>query len=167
MKTLPQTFRTTDGKDFQDKDAAERHETLIEAKEAYVQARRLFGKLLAETQLTADGRRFEFGVFHTYYYIEPGFWGMPGLSEVPYLGWHWDFDDSDGFVIRYRDEKQNRDREFKIAELYSDRRIADKALLKAREARLAEYAAETASERARLYPDQASEAGSDQKGGSR
>lgn len=156
IKELPKTFRTSDGQTFEDEGAAKRHEELITTRDDFERAQRRFGKLLAETQLTADGNKFEFGLFRTYYYIERHQWGVPSLSEVPYLGSDWGFDDSDGFIIRYRRGNEGRVIEFKISEMYEDRRAADKELLKVQEEFIAEYIEKTRSERVRLYPEEES-----------
>ena len=151
VKEVPTKYTTTDGREFNSKDEAERHDALITARDAYEFARHRFAECLARTQRTSDGHLFDFNGIRTYYYVSYNFWGMPALSEVPYMGRFWDFDDRDGFVFNYKDG--DRWREYAIRDMYADKREAEKAVLEAQERRLQDYSEQVAEERKRLYGD--------------
>ena len=141
-------FKSSDGKQFDNEAEATKHDALILAREEYKTALRKLNSLIAETTRTADGRLFEFGIWGTYYYVTPGFFSMPALAEVPYLGWNWDLNEyNDSVEIVLREGNDNRLNHFKINDLYRDKRKALAALvdaqrewLREREAQITETA---------------------------
>jgi hypothetical protein len=155
VREIPQTFRTSDGREFTDKGEAERHEALVEAKREYDTARAVLGRRLAETQKTADGRPFEFGVFGDYYFVTEGWSGMPELLTVSFFGNNFSIDEHRiaEVVILQRAQGRDRDSEYRIADLYRGKAAAERALLEAQEAWLAKKTAEVAELRSRLIPE--------------
>lgn len=145
-------FKSSDGKAFDNEAEASKHDALILARDEYKTALHKLNNIVAETTRTADGQLFEFGLWETYYYVTPGFFSMPALAEVPYLGWNWDLNEYDDAVeIVVRQGNDNKQREFKINDLYRDKRKALRALvdaqmewLREREAQVAETAEKVA-----------------------
>lgn len=146
-------FKTTDGREFDDQKEAQKHDELILARELYEGALRKLNQLTAETTRTADGHLFELGLWANYYYVTPGYFEMPALSEVSYIGWNWDLNERDDSVeIVTREGNDNRQREYKISSLYREKAKALAALVEAQKAWLAERQAqveETAAKVAR------------------
>lgn len=146
-------FKSSDGQTFDDETEAKKHDALILAREEYEGALRKLNQCIAETTRTADGHLFEFGLWRTYYYVTPGYFSMPVLAEVPYLGWNWDLNEHDDSVeIVLHEGNDNRRREFKVNSLYVDKRTALAALIGAQQAWLKErqeQIAETADKIAR------------------
>jgi len=152
IKKTPVKFKTTDGSEFDTEAKAETHEALYQANEEYQSARRKLGRLLAETQITADGEQFQFGVYRDYHRIVPNYWGWPSLDRVPYLGWNWRWDNAgDRFVIHVEEYLNgvNQNRSYAIGDLYASERKAREALIAAREERLGEFQAELAELKAK------------------
>ena len=125
-------FKSSDGQEFNNETEAQRHDALITAREEYKTALAKLNRCIAETARTADGHLFTFGVWQTYHYVTPGYFSMPALAEVPYLGWNWDLNEYDDAVeIVIREGTDNRVRAFKIGDLYMSKRAAQVALIKA------------------------------------
>ena len=123
-------FKTSDGREFSNQKEAEKHDALILARGKYSEALRQMNTLIAETARTADGHLFEFGLWTTYYYVTPGYFSKPVLTEVPYLGWNWDLNERDDQVeIVTREGNDNRQREYKISDLYRNKKAALLALV--------------------------------------
>jgi hypothetical protein len=145
VKETPVQFKTSDGKTFDTREEAERHELLRVARDEFEQARTVLARLLAESHQTADGRRFSFDQWQ-YYYIAPGWEGLPRLTRVMFHGfnldWESQFDGREFPVIRQW-EGEGKDRRlltYRFDCLYGSERAAEKALLAAQEKRLAELA---------------------------
>jgi len=79
-----ETFRTSDGDEFDDEASAEKHETLISAKAAYESARDRYARILWETQITADGQPFKFGLWRNYYFVSE-FTDWPFIHSVEFM----------------------------------------------------------------------------------
>lgn len=139
-------FRAKDGREFADEAAAEHHEEMVTAKEAFEHARATFGRTLAATHKTADGTPFNSQ--GTYWRLVDSFWGMPAITQV-YLMCYWgdfEWDESaDGFavVISKWDGAKNEKHRVPIKELYESKRAASEALIAQREERVAQFVAET------------------------
>lgn len=132
-------FKSSDGRAFNNEAEAKKHDALILARQEYKAALRKLNQCVAETTRTADGHLFEFGLWKTYYYVTPGFFSMPALAEVPYLGWNWELNEyNDSVEIILREGNDNRVREFKINDLYLEKRKALTALVDAQKAWLKE-----------------------------
>lgn len=140
IKTLPTTYRTSDGGEFTDRKQAERHEKMMAAKRTYEQARHEYAQALAESQRTADGVMFELTIMHTYYHITPGYFTMPELKGLDFYFWNCDINENDETVIVA--DNGGRRIEYKISSLYWDKAKAADALLLAWEERLVEIQAE-------------------------
>lgn len=131
-RTKPK-FETEDGREFDTREAAERHERVAAATEKYNDARREFGRALAETQKTADGKRFSFDQ-SCYWYVTDGIFNIPTIVEVRYLGSNLEFDDSDEFTIidkLYQSDGHVSRNEYKISKLYATEAAAKKAYVDA------------------------------------
>lgn len=94
MKTLPQMYEATDGRQFDDEQEAARHQIMIDARSAYERARLDYAKALAETCRTADGHPFELNSSRSYYHVRRGPGGIPETAAVSF--WYWDIDLSEG-----------------------------------------------------------------------
>lgn len=149
---IPTKYSASDGREFNTQDEAERHEQFIVAQKEYETARNRFGRLLAETQLTADGKPFRFDAFKRYWHVTAGWSGMPALSEVRFDGWNYQFDVSDRFVIRQDEGRDGNQRwvEYRIDVLYANYPKAERALLAAQEKWLAVHAEKVDELRAAL-----------------
>lgn len=137
----PVTYRTSDKREFLDKADADRHELLIEARTAYQNAREVFGRLLSDQQLTADGERFDYERWRDYYWITPGWNGRPELEAVSFgYGTQFDFEDHTDApeITLKRGAAKNDTRTYRISDLYSSQTKAEAALLIAAETWLAE-----------------------------
>lgn len=155
VKTVPTKFETSDGKEFDTKEEAERHDELILARKAYKDARHTLGVILARSQKTADGVPFDFSLLRDYYYISDGWASLPALRRVSFYIWNFEFDERDVFEIKQWDERGKGEQmmiTYKINELYYSEREAKKALLDAQEAWLAEEAQKVAALRAEVHP---------------
>lgn len=136
-------FKTTDGREFDDEKEAQKHDELILAREQYDASLRRLNRLIAETTRTADGYLFEFGLWTSYHYVTPGYFQMPVLGEVHYIGWNWDLNEHDDSVeIVTRGGNDNRRSEYKISNLYREKSKALAALVKAQQEWLAERQSE-------------------------
>jgi hypothetical protein len=139
VKKSPQTFQTSDGFEYDTEEEAERHEAVATAKQNYEGARDAFCRVLAESQKTADGVPFEFGVFRDYWFILE--WdGFPRLHKVCFLCMRNDnFELNEGSEISLVQEENGRRRTFKISDLYWNHKAAGRALLKVQAERLKEF----------------------------
>ena len=126
-------YRSTDGNEYDTKEEAERHDALWNARNEFDNARKKFGKLLAETQTTGDGEAFEFG-WRSYWYVTPTWGGFPELRTIRFSEYQFDFDDSDVFQI-FNIEDGNRKR-YAISDLYVSKHKARAALIAAQEERV-------------------------------
>lgn len=126
-------FKTSDGREFTNKKDAERHEALVEASRAYENARRFFGKALAETQRTADDKPFDFSMLTDYWFVWEG-WGDPRLAKVDFYIWNCSFDlEREQFEIHQVDPHTKAMRGYRVSELYRYRENAERALVAAQE----------------------------------
>lgn len=144
IEQIPSKFRTQDGQEFDTAALAQRHQRLLDAREAFDAARQALGFALLEDQRTADGQPFALTIMRTYYYVAPGWGGMPRLLEVSFCGFNFDFEErTDGVVIRQRtDPNSEREYEYRIGDLYYRRPAAERALLAATEEWLVDVTAQ-------------------------
>lgn len=149
VEQVPTQYRTSDGKQFKTAGEAERHERLITAQAKYEEAQREFRRAMAETQRTADGRLFEFGMLRDYYCIEWGAAGPPYLRTVSFYVWDCRVHEDNGHVyVTERDGKA--DREHRISSLYASEREAKRELLRLTTKWLAEETEKVAKLRAEV-----------------
>ena len=148
MKKREPIYECIDGRQFPTQEDADRHEALATAEHDFLEARQRLGVLLAKSQKTADGKPFEFDVYDDYFYVSPGWQGMPHLHTVSFGHERFDFDAQDRFQLIVREGE--KERRYAIADLYASKDEAERALLTAQEAWLAERTEEVAQMRERL-----------------
>ncbi len=125
-KTKPK-YKASDGKTFDIKSDAERHETLVEARDTFENARDDYCKALAATQLTADGEPMtcdEWWYFKVHEYVTD-----PGVEKLS-LHWHQlslDENDCVQFVVWDQDRQLNRTHS--IGDLFVSEKLANKRLI--------------------------------------
>lgn len=147
IKQVPTRYETSDGREYDTQQEAERHEALITAKREYEHAQKVFGQRLAETQKTADGYPFEFTLLRDYYYITPGFHEMPALVRVGFSRWKpVQLNEADELVLT------SGRLHCRIGDLYRSPRAAEEALLTAQEAWLKERTEEVEALRRKVVP---------------
>lgn len=153
VKTMPQTYRTQDGRQFADLADAEQHEELTAAHEAYKKALDAYAFRLALCSSTADGHPFALDLWHTYYRITNPYYGWPDIEEVRFTLPRFILDENDQAVIIARTDPERRP-EYRVSELYWSLRGAQEAALAARQARIAEYAADIETLRNAITPSE-------------
>lgn len=121
------------GVEFDSREAAYRHDSLVNAREELEGAQRTFQRLLAESAITADGHQFEFGLFVDYYHVVKPYSSMPRLRKFTYLCLSWTVRESiekPDVIEIYddHDQKDVRPHFVPIPELYRTQEAADKAL---------------------------------------
>lgn len=129
------------GKEFDTKAEAERYDKLQKARQEYEDAGYKLQSLLAETQRTADGQVFEFGIFRDYYAVTR-FCGFPTLQRLTFMCRNWEVQE-DEFGVNIRDGGRQDNRFYPIGDLYADERNAQKALAHAQFKELAELTEQT------------------------
>lgn len=138
-KTTPM-FKTSDGQEFDDEDAAQRHEEFIEAKKDYEAARQRWTRVLAESQTTADGHPFDFSMMRDYWFVTRWIGAMPSLQAVSFYIHNCDVNDNDeGSIHQLRDSGRDGTWiKYRISELYLSKTEATKALVVAQKEHIAE-----------------------------
>lgn len=135
----PELFVAEDGKEFESEEEADRHNLLIAADRAFQSARKQYDRVLAESQMTADGEPFRAVAAADYWYVKDVFcW--PELHCVSFYLSNFALNEH-GQIELLEYHGRNHDlsvRHFRIADLYARDRNAKRALLKARTERLAE-----------------------------
>lgn len=123
------TYKTTDGKEFEDEAEAIAHEEIITLKRAFDSARFAYGRALAQREKTIDGYPFEIR-YHTYYYIQQ-FTGMPYLADVTFANdWEFTLDDYKQRITILKPRQEGGGNiHYHIDSLYRDRENARKALV--------------------------------------
>lgn len=99
---VPQQFKTTDGRHFDDKETAERHQKLLDAKEAFAYAQSALGQVMAQTFKTADGKWFKWQAWDYYF---PVFFhgGVPHICRVTFIGRNFEIDGEKLYLQPYPD----------------------------------------------------------------
>jgi hypothetical protein len=140
--TPPVIFKASDGREFENEEAAKNYEALVEAKTQYQNARRHLGQLLAKSFKTADGYPFTFGLSN-YYHVATPWNSLPHIITIDFWYRNWDYEDhaddqgseSTTFVIlAVKDAYGNKSEygvKYPINELYRDEKNAKRALVKA------------------------------------
>lgn len=129
---VPQQFQTSDGRKFTEKDAAERHQRLVDALAAHEKAHDALGHAIAQSQRTADGEPFRFG--RGYHRIQSRYGQLSRLDEVRFyydvrFGISERRDDVELHVDKYEGGGAYRRITYRVSELYADRHAAEAALI--------------------------------------
>lgn len=144
-------FKSSDGREFDNETEAQRHDELIVAREQYEHALAKMNGLIVKTTRTADGYLCELGIFVDYWYVSPGWHGLPDLRKVPYLGWNWHLNyHNDQIVIVHRESGRERNDEYEIGSLYRNKKNALVALAESQKAWLEERRQEVAENVAKI-----------------
>lgn len=144
IKKNPKTYQTDDGREFSSKANASKHEKLAAAWEAYKTARVRLGRIVAESQKTADGVAFDFSRWD-YWYVSESWGGMPSLSKVAFYVHSVEFvfredDANDELALLYSDRSDGRLTEYRIGDLYYHEHNAKVALAEAMRERIQMHA---------------------------
>jgi len=131
MKTIKQKFETNDGLIFETEQEAEIHEKECDAIDKFNRAYEELKQLMVKNCQTADGHNFEFGLFHTYYYVT--YDQRPWFFKVDFSGYDFYIEKEEGELKvgtrSYQDGKYHY-RFYKISELYCNEKEARKELIK-------------------------------------
>lgn len=151
VRPVPAKFAAEDGEEFDTVEEAALHDQLITARREYDEARQKWSRAVAVTQKTADGELFDFGsIFRSYYFVTEGYFSMPEVKEVSFLGWNFENGNNDDVIItRFTDDR--RIESFAIKDLYTDKRKAEEACLEAQEAKIAELIVNVREYREKLF----------------
>lgn len=129
-------YKTTDGREHETKEDAERAQALIDAEHAYEQAKRAFETALGQSVRTADGKPFRFGYLTSWYIVQWAYNAPPRVVEVTASWYDRDVVLEDGRVrVRVWDRQNDgtyRRRDYLIGEIYAERRNAEKEASKER-----------------------------------
>jgi len=132
----PVRFKASDGKEFDSREEAERHDALVVATKNYDAVKNEMERALARTVKTADGHLFEFATWR-YYYVWNG-WSGVDVREVS-IGHPGITIDDQGDVLLQVTNYQNPKHEvseYRIDHLYKDKRAAKQEQLRLWEERL-------------------------------
>ena len=123
-------YKADDGAEFATEAEAIRHDKITEAHRDFERSRKKYGKLLLETQKTADGVAFDLDRWSEYWAVLNTFRTIPDIRPIRFSKYNFDFhyDDDDVLYIVHKEDGQNP-RRFKINELYSTREAAAGQLL--------------------------------------
>lgn len=136
----PKKHKTSDGREFDDRGDAERHEAQITirrealeaAHHAWSAAETAYRQRLAETQKTLDGELFIFDILVDYYYIDDGWHGLPKLYTVCFNANLRNIAvDNQGRLCIFTADHTGRERGFPLGTLYKDKALAQRMCLKA------------------------------------
>ncbi len=128
VKKVEAMFKTSDGEEFSDEKSAESHQKLIDVERQYDMAFRAYKQLLAETQKTADGFPFEFGVCRDYWY--PTWWGeRPRIIKISFIGREVVMHGDTLYVVPYQEHGQTV-KQVQVSELYRTEKAAKIHLLR-------------------------------------
>lgn len=120
VREIQKTFIAADGNEFNSKAQAERHQAKLDAVDAFNAAKLKLAHATVKAAITADGQLFDWDRLMGRHWYIANQWGWPELHSVSLNGW---------YCQKFDIESQ----------LYQDEVAAKKALLAAREAKLAEY----------------------------
>lgn len=134
---VSQSFRTSDGEEFDSCDDAERHEAVLAAKESFETAAREYGEIMANEAQTADNERIELFCMHDYFYINPNYFGIPDVRRVSFYRWNCHYDLRDGLTISQ--ETDGKYHHYPAKELYRHEKNAQRALIAAQRKRIQEF----------------------------
>lgn len=145
IEEITPKFQTTDGARFETREAAERHESLIEAQREYEAAAQKFGRCVALCETTADGEPFRFRNYRSYWHVVQPVYSMPRLRKVDFYGNGKDVTVHEDSTVSITESVFNsRPETFRISELYASQDAANPALLEAMKSYVAECEADIA-----------------------
>jgi hypothetical protein len=136
---IPEHF-LAEGRKFDNKEDAQRHEEMIDAYDVFRRARTEYGKKLAGTYKTADGKPFDCRGNYTYWRISERHYDAPVIVPISLVTW-FDFEwteDSDGFSVVSRD-LDGRPIVTAVRDLYAVKANAKAALVVVCRERLTEF----------------------------
>jgi hypothetical protein len=136
VKQQPRKWAAEDSKEFDTEAEAEAHNELYVARQAFLDAQKAYGRLLAERQKTADGFKFEWSMLRDYYFIREWHHQLPSMGQVSFYVHDTDVSERDDCLelIYHGGDPGNRDRHhYRIDQLYAREVNAKKALLVAQE----------------------------------
>lgn len=140
VKKIPPTYATSDGKEWASEAEALRHQTLLDAHQNFVIAEKQWHYALAESQVTADGVPFQFGI-RDYYFVSWWSSGRPSLITVDFIGRNTSWDGENLRLIPYG-ANLSKVNPIDIADLYYHKKNAQYELIK----RLNEFVTERQEE---------------------
>ena len=129
VKVKPQVYEVN-GREFEDKAEAEKYEALVSAERRFKQSQDDYYQLLAETHKTADGYKFEWGVW-SYYLPRWSVHGAPHIIRVSCTGRDCRMNDGRLYLIPYTGEGKDRNTDWtvEIGLLYYSDKAAKTKLL--------------------------------------
>ena len=133
-------FKSSDGRRFRRRSDAATHEHLVISSRNYEKARQALATALATSCKTEDGQLFDPGISRRYFYIRRSAYGLPIMTEVPFVGWNFYVETTtnpDDVVIIIH--SQTRPLRYRISEMYADPIKAEIALLSMQKAVLREW----------------------------
>lgn len=135
VKKIPQVWETSDGEEWETEKEANARQKLLDAKANFDAAERAYGQVLAETQKTADGYPFEWGVFSDYW--RPTAWadGRPSIARISVVGRETSLSNGEVSIVPYTENGQRLT--CKVSELFRRESNAKKDLVKRMEQYLA------------------------------
>ncbi len=135
METVPQKYKTTDDKEFENEKEAVKHEELITAQSEFEDALKRYSHALFESQETADGHPFKFTSSHDYYTLVVTGFQMPRLQCIRFYFYNCTLDDNDAAYVTQRTDHDGNCvyQTYRISELYHDKVNAEAILLEAQE----------------------------------
>lgn len=139
VKKVPQVYKASDDREFDNQADAEKHEAFLTAETEFLRARELWRHAVIENYKTADGVTFDFGLFKDYWYLVE--WsGLPSLHKVSFMSYQQKFaieSSDESTTLKLVHNMNGRESEFDVSELYYHESNAKKALRVAMESRKA------------------------------
>src|ERR1051325_5233113 len=139
VKEVPKTYQASDGKEFDNKADAERHDRIVTAQDKFDKAAEHLNRVLLESLKTADGQAFQIG--RSYYHVWQRIYGEDITHESFYPNeTKVDLEYHTPRVIRtrYEDRDGYKSHTFDLDDLFDSEKAAKTRLLEIRKARLAD-----------------------------
>lgn len=150
MKTIKAVYKSSDGETFDTEEKCLAHEELVTVARNLEDAVRAVEQAMGKTALTADGVSFGNRDSSSYWIIRHWFGGgLPCLEEVSIYR-YWARVVADRKELWVRDDQRGKPQEYRIADLYADRKKARAACKKL----CLEYMEEFKTKIAKLDDDQ-------------
>lgn len=138
VKVTQPKFVASDGKEFDNPEDADRHETLVGATAVFEQSRRNLLHAMAHTKRTADGELMNPTRWGTYYIVRE--WASePHVAEVSfYYNTQIDLRGEKLYLVALYSGRNHESQSYPIDELYAKKKNADATLRKVLEKRAEE-----------------------------